>query len=420
LDLDARMRTVAWRLRSDLAGVTARTLPPLSPDSGEGYFELIEGPNTDASAAPDGTTVGPADCDDVLLFTTRSNDLPFVGQSPSVSGSPNLFESSVAEVGWFARATPGTSNPQTFTLYRKQLLVMGYVGAYPFFTGSNTLQLSGSWSGYFNLPCDVSVRREVDTLTPNTLSDLTRRENRFMHNTTGTTGLTNYPFPFVSHQLASTTPATAETISTTVIDGLIFDSTSPRQGEDVVLTNVIAFDVRVFDPAAPVVASASGGTPLVAGDPGFTNAPIASGAYVDLGNGVSSNALLTGVAPRFAGYGQGILAGSATARRTYDTWSTHYEANGRDEDGDGVVDDGTNGRVRDRPPLPLAAPRHRDPHPLLRAVEQAGPPGHRQAFFRPTLRPVSPGRCSLGRRPGSHAAIPPNPSTGGPSTPYDS
>jgi hypothetical protein len=40
-----------------------------------------------------------------------------------------------------------------------------------------------------------------------------------------------------------------------------------------------------------------------------------------------------------AGSGTGALAG----RRTYDTWTTHYEANGRDEDGDTVVDEGTNG-----------------------------------------------------------------------------
>ena len=117
------------------------------------------------------------------------------------------------------------------------------------------------------------------------------------------------------------------------------------------LTNVIAFDVRVFDPAAPVAASPSGGTPLVAGDSGFANSPVASGGYVDLGQGILSSAttnsllaISTGtIFPHFAAYGQGILAGSATTRRTYDTWSTHYEANGRDEDGDGVTDDGTNG-----------------------------------------------------------------------------
>jgi hypothetical protein len=40
-----------------------------------------------------------------------------------------------------------------------------------------------------------------------------------------------------------------------------------------------------------------------------------------------------------AGSGTGALGG----RRTYDTWTTHYEANGRNEDGDALVDEGTNG-----------------------------------------------------------------------------
>jgi hypothetical protein len=41
-------------------------------------------------------------------------------------------------------------------------------------------------------------------------------------------------------------------------------------------------------------------------------------------------------------------SGSASAlenglSRTYDTWSTHYEANGVDDDRDGLVDEGTDG-----------------------------------------------------------------------------
>jgi prepilin-type N-terminal cleavage/methylation domain-containing protein len=337
LDVDAQMRTAAWRLRSDLAGATARMLPPLSPGAGEGYFEVIEGAARDADAA-DGTAVGPADCDDVLLFTTRAVDVPFVGQGPN-----GVFESALAEVAWFARPTPGTANPQTYTLYRRQLLVMGYVGVAPF-ASSGTAGFS-SWSAYFNQPCDISARREGSVLYPNTLSDLTRRESRFLHNPNGTTTVAGFPFAFLVHHTPSTS-GTTETLPAAV-NGLIFDSTSQRMGEDVILSNIIAFDVRVFDPAAPVAATTDG-TPLVPGDPGFTNVPVAAGAYVDLGNGVTSNALLAGltISPHFGGYGQSLsqLAGSATTRRTYDTWSTHYEANGRDENMDGTPDTGTNGR----------------------------------------------------------------------------
>jgi len=362
LATDAQLRTAAWRLRSDLSGITCRTLPPRGPDSGEGYFELIEGPAKDADAS-DGTTIGPADHDDVLLFTTRSADTPFVGRAPSLSGTTaggqnDLFESSVAEVAWFARPTLPATNPPTYTLYRKQLLVMGYVGADPFYQGTgastnNSLPWTtggSNWAGYYNLPCDVSVRWERGTtLYPNTLADLTRRENRFMHNVTGTNAA--FPFPFVAHQIPSAS-SSYEDLSATVVNGLIFDNNSARKGEDVVLTNVLSFDVRVFDPAAPVALSASGNTALVPGDPLYPPAlvnggPVASGAYVDLGVGIFSNSLLSGsrIYPRFAGYGQpkSQLVGSAGTRRIYDTWSTHYEANGRDEDGSGTADEGTDG-----------------------------------------------------------------------------
>lgn len=351
LDLDGRMRIAAWRLRSDLAGVTARTLPPLGPDGGEGYFEIIEGPASDADAA-NGKDVCPADHDDVLLFTTRNTETPFIGRAPggaSLLGQTSTLESSVAEVGWFARpTTPGASNPTTYTLYRKQLLVMGYVGTDPFHSapgGYNTIPVpaapvipplaSGAlWSSYFNLPCDVSARVEVSlagtALFPNTLADLSRREARFMHNGSGVTAAAGFPFRFVDHQ-AVTAP-----------DGLIFDSTSQRQGEDVVLTNVIAFDVRVFDPGAPVHVTA-GNTPLVPGDPLFNSPASGSGAFVDLGYDPS-------VPSRFSGFGQAKsgLMGSRTDRRTYDTWSLHYEADGRDQgNANGIpantIDEGTNG-----------------------------------------------------------------------------
>jgi prepilin-type N-terminal cleavage/methylation domain-containing protein len=344
LELDARMRTVAWRLRSDLAGITVRPLPPIGHESGEGYLEIIEGSVEDSDAA-DGLVVG-GDHDDAILFTTRSSDEPFLGRytttmssgaSSSQMTQSRMIESPLAELAWFARATPGTSNPTMYTLYRKQLLVMGYLGFGPFgqrdysYTTSGShesLIWSSSWSDYFNAPFDVSVRLQGGRLYPNSLLDLTRRETRFAHNLTGTYGNNAVKLRFAggNHQ-AQPAP-----------DGLIFDSGSFREGEDVVLANVIAFDVRVFDPAAPVVLN--GQTALVPGDPGFAGTHQGSGAYIDLGNGAATNTLLSArnIAPRFYTTGSGALEGQAT----YDTWSSHYEANGRNEDG-GLVDGFNNG-----------------------------------------------------------------------------
>jgi prepilin-type N-terminal cleavage/methylation domain-containing protein len=386
LELDARMRSAAWRLRSDLAGATARPLPPLNPSAGEGYLEIIEGPNTDSIARQwfvsgsstlisgsfnklAAVAAGPGpfsddrllgDDDDALLLTTRSVDAPFIGRAPGIGSVVNAaFESTLAEVGWFARPTPGTSNPVTYTLYRKQLLVMGYMGTAPFVAGNNSLSWStygGTWAGYLNAPCDVSVRREGNVLYPNTLADLTRPATRFMHNISGVTTppiffgsgtLQSGTWCFVAHQTPSISAA-AE-ILPTALDGLVFDANSQRRSEDVVLTNVLAFDVRVFDPGVPVSATANASA-LVPGDPGFVIAPVASGAYVDLGQQSGTNSLLAGVfasgsAARFQGFGDARsgLRGSAAARRTYDTWSLGYEADGFDQDNDGTIDDGTNG-----------------------------------------------------------------------------
>ena len=428
LELDGRLRSTAWRLRADLAGATASTTPPLSLDSGEGYFEIIEGPNSDHAMAryfdtttgqmadvsslsdtppapflTTGTFPGPtaasddrlvADCDDVLLFTTRSTGEPFIGRMPGVAGSVATVaqvESPVAEVAWFARATPGTVNPVTYTLYRKQLLVMGYVGAGAF-AATNTLPWSEdsdgngvlavtedvnqnnvidagtnyTWAMYFDTPSDISVRREGNRLYPNTLADLTRREARFMHNPDGLVNRTvsgrfktSFPYPFVNHQANDVSP------DVPAMPGLIFGPDSPRRGEDVVLTDVISFDVRVFDPAAGVTPVS--GVALVPGDPGFVNEdvnndellnpledlngnasldkPRASGAYVDLGyknfagrNINVFNPLTTGMSvwPGFAEHGTAIsmLRSSGwSRRRTYCTWSLHYETNGFSEDG---------------------------------------------------------------------------------------
>lgn len=361
IGIEARLRTAAYRLRDDLAGVTVQMLPPRDPGQGEGYFEVIEGPRADADANgvdANGIEVLAADIDDVLLFTTRSNGTPFIGRGPAGT----QFEGTVAEVAWFARPTVPATTPATYTLYRRQLLVMGSVGAAPFTTGTAAFSaFGGTWADYYSFPCDVSARLEGSTLVPNTLGDLTRRENRFMHGD----GIANgavFPYGFVVHQTAST--SLAGDVLPTMSLGLIFDENSARRGEDIVLTNVLSFDVRVFDPAVPVSVTPAvpvsvtdpGRTALVPGDPGLVDASlskslVAAGGYVDLGHGVTSNAVLTGVTPPFGGNGaaKSQLVGSATTRRTYCTWSTHYEANGRDDSqpANSLVDEGTDGLDND-------------------------------------------------------------------------
>jgi hypothetical protein len=172
-----------------------------------------------------------------------------------------------------------------------------------------------------------------------------------------------------------------------------------RRGEDVMMTDAVAFDVRVYDPGAPLfgarddLANTSSpiGVILDPSDPGWTAAYIhadntdsngsfigesvanntaspfpfvSQGAYVDMGYGfsrsVSPPAMLP--TPRFAvssyAYpwfftprtlsdvqGNQLAPGYAV----YDTWSFHYENNGVNEDADTnaaglpLIDEGTDG-----------------------------------------------------------------------------
>lgn len=325
VDMTNRMRTTSARLRRDLSGITAPLRPPLSPDGNPGYFELFEGPLVDASAT--GTSSLLADIDDVLLFTTQSSGPPFQGRFV-VSGTVRQVESSAAEVAWFCQPSPAAAQTvpglTLHTLYRRQLLVEAYVGALPFHAPASMTfnQIAGSMPALLN-SYDISLRAIASgTFVPNTLGDLTLRENRFLH------GAWNTPFD----RFAA---------------GAVFDFASGREGEDVVLTNVISFDVRVFDPdARPRLRGSTLVLPTdrITADgydaqPAFSGTSSYAGCFVDLGRSAADMATLvsgswvTGISPftRAANVRSGT-GGGLTA--TYDTWSTAYEINGINEDND--------------------------------------------------------------------------------------
>jgi hypothetical protein len=381
IELTDQMRSVGWRLRQDLGGVTATALPPLRPEANEGYFELFEGPATDTSTATlvptSNKTALTADCDDALLFTTRSQGPPFVGRF--IKGT---IESPVAEVAWYCRpaAQQLANGPTLYTLYRRQLLVMDYVGANPpanapFFsaTGGNVLdfqRVGSRWDTFYNgdgttfFGFDLSCRlvpsaNNVRLLVPNSLGDLTKRENRYGHYPTDVVATPTFPYSFVS---------------IAPLSGL-------RTGEDVILNNVLGFDVRVFDPDAPIQVISPGGG-VTPGDLGYATGATTQefGAYVDLfwnrvpnGGPPTNGGAPTAVGSQFppptnpaitAFQSAGVksinnattttlalsgtlatpqLAAATVNAAVYDTWTTHYEANGTDENGINGVDEGTNG-----------------------------------------------------------------------------
>lgn len=388
IEVSGRLRAAQQRLQLDLRYITVNPVPPIRPEDDQGYLEIIEGPGPwqpdfEVGAKPikaDGSfdsSVG--DIDDVIMFTTRSHGEPFVGRYLG-----DNVQSQVAEVAWFVRGNK---------LYRRQLLVLPNRESIP------------PPTNYFYLN-DVSVRAEGGPtdhrtgwasrnrqLTPNSLGDLTKRENRFAHQPVvfphdarfwGQLGLPTmqemsdpgWPFPaypgggldayvpingwvnntgnypyfnerdFWLNPLAGF-PLTGEALSS-FMDG-------PRAYEDVILTNVIGFDVKVWDPGAPIFWLETTNEPILPGDFAYKHklqggaTPIGTGAYVDLyytrGTGAPHNL------SAFAGPGhpKSGLQASGNTPAVYCTWSTHYENDGvnqdEDKDGDGneLIDEGANG-----------------------------------------------------------------------------
>jgi hypothetical protein len=374
--MTSQLRSSATRLSQDLAGLTAALRPPQNPNSGAGYFEYIEGPGTDlfrlvvnsgnimtsttsitGVAAITATDSILGDVDDVLLFTTRATGNLFVGKYGS-----NQIESPVAEVAWFCRPMPDQPIPGLTlqNLYRRQLLVLSHVGATPFHTSTPVSNfLSGSTIPAVYNAYDISLRSDptIGALVPNSLSDLMLRSNRFVP-TLRASGTS----PF----LMGTTPYLTGSLATTNA-GVIFDAASNRQGEDVVMGNVIGFDVRIFDPdARPRL---SGSTPVYPHEQGYlalTSTASFSGGFVDLGCLPTAN--LTGLTAGGNGKLAGLAKTTATGTATYDTWSTHFESNGIDDDGVLGIDQGTNGGDDNSNGLPDDALEAEVPPPYGRRV----------------------------------------------------
>jgi hypothetical protein len=411
LEKSSNLRVAVLILQDDLSMVTATTLPPLSHEEGLGYFEIIEGPvgprvpTVDAafdsmpgpgvSDRRDDTTVG--DYDDILMFTAKSVDFsPFIGRG-GVAGQ--TLESNEAEIIYFVRGT---------TLYRRVLLIVP----------RSELPIKHNGMGFYeNYDASVALNDAGD-IEANTLQDLTRPERRFAHRRStesnrsfpncprlnlndnsanwqwgilglptlcegshaswkaggnmqhGSPGLTYYggddgvegdppaPVTFPDGSPLNRTdfwrnPHPYNRMSE--ITGVLGDYDGPRKTEDILMTDVIGFDIKVWDPTAPVYSqsSGSGNVAVYPGDPGYTGSgnEISRGAYVDLGYGIELGSpdlsTFSGHPDERSGLDTASKSGSIRNRiAVYDTWSTHYENDGlcvfgydkKDNDGDDVID----------------------------------------------------------------------------------
>jgi type II secretory pathway pseudopilin PulG len=446
LEMSDRLRTTAAQLKRDLEGVTVTMLPPRRPETNEGYFEYIEGPvgpvfmpedlwkwsgstpalttanpqtqpyafdidRTTGTTGVADTTIG--DNDDILMFTTRAKDRPFVGRcgAPTTAmPTPPTTESWVAEVAWFVRGR---------TLYHRVLLVApnAFTTAPLSTPATGTTPASGYYANY-----DVSAHAYSSTLVvPNSLGDLTKREYRFAHPYTGfpydarvwgqlglptlretaaaaftvlpgsTVTLPTMP-PFMARDFSTNPyPWTNYVDTASGTQSHYYDTTVTRITDDVAMTNVVGFDVKAWDPGAPVLQynnqilmpGDSYYTKLMTGVVSWTGVSVAYyGAYVDLGwdpNSVYYAKRTAGTPlPYFGHVGKGYIVGGNysaptylgvntgssqrdpsglmadsnspvdnKSARVYDTYSLHYEYDGVQQPthatGVTVADIGTNG-----------------------------------------------------------------------------
>jgi type II secretory pathway pseudopilin PulG len=297
-----RLRSASVLLRHDLAGATNPGLVKQKGEMGNGYLEIVEGSGVDDDSSD---RLG-GDIDDRIAFTTRSTGAPFVGKT----AGGDTVTSSLAEVVWFVNPSPAQTfgdGTVVYNLHRRAFLIC-----------PNVPGVTGAFSGNTTHPQqDLSYHNNGTSTVPCSLGDLSIRKNRAFHSNSNTT-----------------------TLAPVVL-------ASPRDGEDIVLTNVLAFDVKVFDPTAQN--HASGNLGLVPGDRGYAGSTnnTGIGAYVDLGRGAGSR---FGVAMNT----KANLSGSPT----YDTWSFDYEYGGRyvngiDDNGDGVVDDADERETMPPYPYPM-------------------------------------------------------------------
>jgi type II secretory pathway pseudopilin PulG len=349
IEMGGQLRAATAQLNEDLQSLTLRPTPWIDPNSSPGYVTVYEGPYSDTY--PDGGTsdisadtntnsvpdiienqnltnlVG--DGDDVLAFTIRARDVPF--QAQVWDGSANvMLQSQYAEVLWYTtfvdlNGDDGWDIEEPRFLCRRQLLILPNLG---------TLPMQGNL-GQFIQGAEVSFHlNAMGQPVANSLADLSLRQNRF--------GCQGGAYPW--HQRLNPTNATSL---------LTYNFSATKIGEERVLANLLAFDVRVFDGAAPIYEDASSATALSPGDIGYrallsSGSPtaIGYGAWVDLGfnrTGMAGNSYFSG-APSAA---FGIAAPTAATQPYnfihWDTWATTYEHDGVNQDGDAVFDESVNG-----------------------------------------------------------------------------
>ncbi|HAN99057.1 MAG TPA: hypothetical protein DCQ98_17210 [Planctomycetaceae bacterium] len=442
LELAGQLRGSSETIREDLRGVTVPVGPWVDPSEGLGYFEYAEFATAGTGVNPRNLPIAGVnfstyheradnlvgDLDDVVMFTCRSNGKPFRGRL-RVPGGTRMIESPLAEIAIWTRLNDvdgdGVLNRtigEYVVVYRRVLLIR------PDLNDAATGRIAPTndlLAWYQNN--DVSVHASANGLVANSLGELSKREHRFAHFIGAAPGTVPadidpnaFPYP----------------IDRLWLNSLIL--TGNFRGEDVLLSDAIAFDIKAFDPSAPVYngshLTGNPSLPVTQGDPffealvaadfandatyGFQPSPSprdfdSRGSYVDLGyahflgESIGTPAFRTFVdglsdfsgAPTVKSQMGSLLPRTRFSPLVYDTWPLHYESDGlnqdaaTDNDGSGapttaLVDEGTNGIDDPNDSLALALAF---PIPPVNAATNAIPRlGPDDAYERETSPPFVP------------------------------
>ncbi|TWT31849.1 PilW family protein [Blastopirellula retiformator] len=432
IELSGNMRGLTTTMQNDLDCHTAPGLPWVGVGANLGYFTVVEGPDRDGDFA--GVTSVGGDADDIIAFTAYSKEQPFVGliQGELIrqggrlciadTGATSPITSHYAEIIYWTEFTPyddadgdGLRDAdETVTLFRRVLLIRPDIDFQVDTSSYNSM--TGVWGSGREITqleafnnFDLSLRPSVATgngagdwtWRTNSLEDLQSRNNRhgtwMIRSSQASTGggaaesfdePTTMPhsapgaivgravgsFP---HLLRPRYLRSFEKMNEIAVEtGSMLTGIRDRTGEDVLMSKILAFDVKVFDPYAPIlVHSIDNDMASIPGDIGFATLDAGlgtiatgagTGAYVDL-NWIG----LTNDPSRAAGsklYDNGHFAAIPTARSQarnqtiplvanhrspsvangrdlamYDTWPALYESDGVDQDSDMLTDEGTNG-----------------------------------------------------------------------------
>ena len=330
IEMSSQLRSAQELLRSDLEHITLDPKPWTQTALPKGYFEYVEGPRRDATgslASEKANYSYLGDIDDIISFTVNRPEQPFRGRY-----NGNIIESPMAEIIWWTHWDDRNGNNQvdfdeSVSVYRRVLLIR------PDLNDAQTGHLGAPASNADFLKYnDVSVGTVGNCWSANSLEDLGNRGNRFCH--------------FIENN-----PATANGFPHILMRSNLIQSrmaaNNVATGDDVVLTNIAAFDVRVYSPNATVnVVNNLAIEPndvLVA-----TGAPIVSpgptyGAFVDLAHGRSAASWFGGLPDDKSKLAYPFYLDQALTEYVYDTWTPFYENDGLDTNQNTDIDEGTNG-----------------------------------------------------------------------------